>query len=162
MDPRRMLRSVTNEVRKRTDRPRSRRLTFAYDAEGVRLQRHTDRMKQAPPSQPLDRSPADDAVVAEVRDAAGTAVYRAQINDALPSSAEVFDPDGSIRRERYVPERGMFTVVVPIDRRSDHVVVDAGPAVATEPLDVSSAERVGQRIVLGRFGLTAPPEGDVR
>lgn len=160
MDPQGILRSATTQARKLTRRPRSRRLTFTYDASGVRLHSRTDRMKAAPPSEPLGASPADDTVVAELRDAQGATIYRARIVGALPSDVELFEPDGTIRRERFVPEKGMFTVVVPADRRADRVVVHAGTRVSTDPIDVSDAERIEDRVVLGSFDIAAPRKGD--
>ncbi len=159
MDPLKSVRQAIGARRRRDDGPQSRRLTFAYDEQGVRLVRHADRAKPAPSSDSLDGVPHERTVVAEVRSANGEAIYRRSIPGALPTDVELFEPDGSMRREPLVMKQGVFTVVVPLTDVADHVVVDAGPQVAIPQFEVSAdAKQRNDRVLLGRFPLEAPPE----
>lgn len=163
MDPREQIRRATDTVRKRTGRPRSRRLTFAFDERGVRLHRSTDRLKAAPVTDPLGEIAHVETVVAEVRTANGETIYRKQIPNAFPADAEIFDPDGTMHREPVEIRRGVFTVIVPIDRRADHVLVDAGPLVRITQFEVAGRDdRPNERIPLGRFPLEAQRTGGKR
>ena len=163
MDPLKSVRRAVGSVRRRNDGPRSRRLTFAYDERGIRLVRHTDRAKPAPPTDSLEGVPNERAVVAEVRSAGGAAIYRRVIPGALPTDVELFEPDGSMRREPFTLEKGVFTVVVPLDDAADHVVVDAGPEVPIPQFEVSpDARQTNERVQLGRFPLEASAAQDDR
>ena len=106
---------------------RSERLTFEWDAAGVRLSRRITREKGAPRGDDLERPPRPDSLWIEVRDAGGTVQYRRGLRDAINQRAEVFEPDGTIQSVPYAPETGVFTVVVPVDRRAREAVILAGP-----------------------------------
>lgn len=156
-------RQLANVVRRRAGRPRSRRLTFAYDEQGVRLVSHADRMKPAPPSDHLDAEPGRATIVAELRSRDDALVYRRTIPEAIPRGVEVFSPDGSIRRvDRALPS-GSFSVVVPLERRAGSVVLVAGPGVPIERLGARPDDaRAGRRTILGRFPLVADDAGGAR
>jgi hypothetical protein len=106
---------------------RSERLTFEWDAQGVRLARRITREKPAPRGDDLDKEPRPDSVWIEVRGGNGEVVYRRGLRDAITQHAEVFEPDGRIRAIPYAPDTGVFTVVVPLERRAGQAVVVAGP-----------------------------------
>lgn len=98
--------------------PRSVRLTFEYDDTGqLRVVRRTTRPKPAPPGDDLDRDPRPDQIWVEVRAQNGRRLYRKVLRDPLQQTAEVFHPDGRITRVPTAPGRGVFTVVVPDERR---------------------------------------------
>jgi hypothetical protein len=106
---------------------RSKRLTFTYDASGVRLTRETIREKPAPRGDDLRRAPRPDRLWVEVRGSTGAVLYRQTVADAIPQHAEVFEPDGRIRSVPYTPDTGVFSVIVPFDDRTEEAVVVAGP-----------------------------------
>jgi hypothetical protein len=107
---------------------RSERLTFEWDAAGVRLRRRITREKPAPRGDDLDTAPRPEGVWIEVRGAGGEVVYRRALRDAIPQHAEVFEPGGRIRAIPFAPETGVFTVVVPLGRQAgQQAVVVAGP-----------------------------------
>jgi hypothetical protein len=114
-------------VRFATSPQRSTRLTFRYDETGVHLTRRTRRPKGAPRGDDLERAPTPDRIWAEVRDGRGRPLYRVTLRDPLRQTAEVFSPEGRATRVPSAPSRGVFTFVVPDDRRASLVVVVAGP-----------------------------------
>ncbi|HEX2222392.1 MAG TPA: hypothetical protein VHK06_07685 [Candidatus Limnocylindria bacterium] len=146
------------------DRPaRATRLTFAYDASGIRL---IDRQPISRPAPPADEAPAQltaSDIVAELRTAADAATYRRVLPQAIRRDVEVFDPalPGGVRRDPSPPAAGVFTVIVPEDPAADEVVLLG----REEPADVPGmADEAGARPVeVGRFRLReggqAPPEG---
>ena len=106
---------------------RSERLTFEWDAQGVRLTRRIVREKPAPRGDDLGKPPRPDSLWVEVRRGNGDVVYRRGLRDAITQHAELFEPDGRIRAVPWAPETGVFTVVVPLEPRSESVAVVAGP-----------------------------------
>jgi hypothetical protein len=135
-------------------RPRSLRLTFAYDEAGLRLIDHTPRMKPAPPSDRLYAEPRRDAIIAELRTKDGAPLYRKRLYDPIPQHVEVHDPETGLRREPSAPRRGSFSVVVPSEQRADHVVIEAGPAVVLSQLPSARRDDArDERYLLGRFAV---------
>lgn len=112
-------------------RPRgdSLRLIFEYDENGIRLVRRARRGKPAPVGDIADRPVAADKIFLEVRSKDGRASFRRILRDPIPQTTEVFEPDGKITRVPVRQPRGVFTTVIPSDRRADHLVILAGPAV---------------------------------
>lgn len=125
------------------DLPASLRLTFTYDADGVRLSSRQRVTMLAPP----DDSPRTFAARAgwwvELRDAEGHGVYRQVLIDPMPSTWEVHTPLAG-GRPTVVPaavgESGVFQAVVPDLPEAEDVVLhglrDQPTAVPllTEPL----------------------------
>ena len=106
---------------------RSERLTFEWDAQGVRLTRRITREKPAPRGDDLEKPPRPDSLWVEVRRGDGDVVYRRGLRDAITQYAELFEPDGRIRAVPYAPETGVFTVVVPLGEQAETVAIVAGP-----------------------------------
>lgn len=153
-------RQLSDEVRRRAGRPRSLRLTFAYDSSGLTLVSHAKRLKPAPPSDPLDQPVSPGGVVAELHTSQGERVYRQRLPAAFPSSVEVPDPDLGMRRATARPERGTLSVVVPVRRHARQVVVVAGPDVEGIPFEPGEPPTADRPRVLGRFALDRlPPPG---
>jgi hypothetical protein len=104
------------------------RLTFEYDDTGqLRLVRRTTRPKPAPPGHDLDRDPRPDRIWIEVRDRDERRLYRRVLRDPLQQTAEDFHRDGRITRVPKAAGRGVFTVVVPDEKKATVVVIVAGP-----------------------------------
>lgn len=117
------------------------RLAFSYDEAGVALLRsRARRRKPAPPTDPLDVPPPDNAVVLELRTGRGDVRYRRLLPEPFPQSVEVADDDGRLRRVHYTRRSGAFSVVVPIPAEPWTVVLTVGPDVE-----------------LGQPALAAPP-----
>lgn len=153
-------RQLSDEVRRRAGRPRSLRLTFAYDSSGLRLVSHAKRLKPAPPSDSIDQPVAPGGVAAELHTPRGERVYRQRLPGAFPSSVEVPDPDLGMRRAAVRPERGTLSVVVPVRHNATHVVVIAGPDVVGVPFELGESPAADRPRVLGRFALDQlPPPG---
>lgn len=108
---------------------RSIRLTFRYDADGLRLAARTPRRSPPPPSQPVDPEPPHEAIVLELRSAAGEVRYRSFLVDPIPQTLEVGSGEGGLRRVVHAPPSGSFSAVVPPPQGGALVVVSAGPAV---------------------------------
>lgn len=135
------------------------RLTFAYDASGIRL---IDRTEVHKPAGPADEAPAPGAaasVRAELRTAADRTVFRRELPpEALPTDAEVFDPaaEGGVRRDPTPLPSGVFTVVVPVDDDAEEVVLVADRGLAPDlpagPSRPGAASAAGPS-ELGRFPL---------
>ena len=148
----RFLERLTSFWRPRED---SLRLTFQYDSSGIRLIRRTRRGKPAPRSDPGGRPAAADRIFLELRSRDGRTTYRQILRDPIPQSAEVFEPDGTIRSVPVRRPSGVFSVVIPSERRNDHLVILAGPAVELgAPGFVVRRERRGQTREIFRTRLT--------
>lgn len=145
---------AVDAVRHLLRRPRSIRLTFRFDDSGIRIIDRTPRLKPARVSEPLATPPHPAKIIAEVRSPQGAPVFRATLNDPIPQSVEIFEPDGRPQRVASVRSTGVFSVVVPVDRRADHIVIEAGENVrlAQEPFALLP-EAESRRRVLGRFPL---------
>lgn len=127
----------------RGDVPASWRLTFTYDADGVRLYARQRVAMLAPP----DDSPRTLAARAgswvELRDADGHGVYRQILNDPMPTTFEAHSPLAGAHPTR-VPapadDSGVFQVVVPDVAEAQDVVLhgltdqEAAVPLLTEPL----------------------------
>src|SRR3712207_4713291 len=94
--------------------PRSIRLTFAFDATGVRLVRRTPRDKPALPGDDVARPAHPSRVVAEVRTADGRTAFRRTMDAGFGRRVEVFAPDGLIRTVAAPRDSGVFSIVVQI------------------------------------------------
>jgi len=81
-------------------------------------------------SYPITQEASPPEFVAELRDAAGQVLHRAQMPNPLAPHREVFseDPDRSIQRVPVEQPRGAFTVVVPDHPEGDHVALMAAGA----------------------------------
>ena len=146
------IRAMSDPVRHWLRRPRSLRLTFAFDASGLRLIDRTPRMKPAPPSDKIDAAPGREAIVAELRSASGAIVYRKRLHHPIPQDVEVFDPETEPHREPVAPAKGSFSVVVPSMARAVEVIIDVGPGLSL--IQFADARRdapPGQRYPLGRY-----------
>jgi hypothetical protein len=112
---------------------RSTRFTVEYGESGFRLTRRAERPKGAPIGDPLDRAPSPDRIWIEARDSSGRPIYRTTLRDPVRQTVEVFDPAGHIARVPRARRSGVFTFVVPDDRRIDAIVVIAGPGASIGP-----------------------------
>lgn len=139
------------------------RLTFAYDASGVRLLSRTPVSKPAPPSERLEGPPAAAHVSVELRTSDDTPTYRQGLPAAIPATVEV---PGGARGLKRVPNEmteGAFATVVPADDAAVDVVLigqAAGLPEALAPLadgpPVAGAP-AGGPVELGRFRLRDEP-----
>ena len=151
-------------VRRKRSAPRSVRLVFSYDEEGIRLIRAIPRTKTARPADQT-RASLDGAIVAELHDADSRVLFKRVLYDPFPLSVESSDGEGGgFRRTSRHNETGLFTFVVPDDPCAAEVVVLAGQATRLPHRAVRSCtERIGERTVLvrarfdaGRPALTSP------
>ena len=140
---------VTTAIRRQVRRPRSVRLTFAFDESGLRLIDRTPRMKPAAPSDSITTEIPADAILLELQSQNDEVLYRKRLRDPIPQDVEVFDPDGGPERVAQPPRRGSFSVTVPTDRRARQVVIQAGAAVRIAQLPIEREE--GAPFALGRF-----------
>ena len=108
--------------------PRSVRLTFRWDGDGVRLSSRTPRRSPAPPSEPLTEPPPG-AITLELRSPAGEVRYRRFLPEPIPQTLETADDEGRLRRIPFAAPSGSFTAVVVPPRSGEVIVVSAGPAV---------------------------------
>lgn len=116
------------------DEPRAWRLTYTYDASGIRLVAQQRVATLAPPddSELTERGRAGYWV--EIRDAAGEALYRQVITTPFRTMVEAHSPDPG-RTPVHVPAsrpEGAFQVVVP-DLPEAHEVVLHGLTAPGEP-----------------------------
>ncbi len=141
-------RRFTDSTRRALRWPRSYRLTFTFDEQGLRMVRRTPRLQSAPPSDALDQTPKPNAIVAEIRSPQGVAIYRKRLHDPIPQDAEVFDKQGIPTRVKAVRSKGTFSVIVPNVHGSDFVVIDAGQDVVLAQSAFAERESGAGRWVL--------------
>lgn len=109
--------------------PRSLRLTFRYDADGLRLVARTPRGTPPPPTEPIEAAPPASAIVLELRSPDDQVRYRRFLVDPIPQTLEAGTREGGLRRVEHTRPSGSFTAVVPPPETGAVVVVSAGPAV---------------------------------
>src|SRR5262245_38544836 len=89
------------------------RLTFAYDASGIRLVERTPVGKAAPPGEDPATVAPGGVLTVELRTPGDAVTYRQALPRAMPQTIEVHGGPGGLQR---VPNRltsGAFTAVVP-------------------------------------------------
>lgn len=128
-DAQRMTRDLTE--------PRAWRLTYAYDANGIRLVAQQRVATLAPPDDSELTETGRAGYWVEVRDEAGEALYRQVITSPFRTMAEAHSPDPG-RRPVHVPTtapEGAFQVLVPDLPGAHDVVLHGltGPGEAAEP-----------------------------
>jgi hypothetical protein len=131
-------------------RPSARRLVFQYEGDDVRLVSTQAVDMVVPPGEPLAGDEAPPRLLAEVRQADGSTLYRKAMGHLLRPDVEVFadDPARSITRAPVDRPSGHFVVVIPEDEAADHLaIVDNVPETATR---VRSRELL--RVPLGPAG----------
>ena len=127
---------------------RALRMTFRYDGDKLELV-STQRVEMIlPPSHPLESPESPATFSFAVRNAAGQRLYRRMIHPPIQTDAEVFDPDGSIRRVPVGRPSGTFVLLVPDVPEGDSLVL-VGP----RPGAQSAAPHE-----LATFSLRRPPE----
>lgn len=134
------------------------RLTFAYDASGIRLIDRTPVDKRVPPSEDPASAPSHEAVSAELRTAGDRPTFRVQLSPYdIPQSTEVFDPeaDHGVYRIPVAPREGAFSIIVPDDDAAQDVVLLGGPTTTRPGFADAPARASGPPQVLGRFSLRA-------
>jgi hypothetical protein len=89
---------------------RSLRLTFRYDAHGLRLFSRTPRGSLARPSEPLTEPPPG-AITLELRSRTGEVRYRRFLIDPITQTLETLDDLGRLRRIPFAPPSGSFSAV---------------------------------------------------
>jgi hypothetical protein len=110
------------------EEPRSLRLTFRWDDDGLRLFSRTQRRSPAPPSEPLTEPPPG-AITLELRSRTGEVRYRRFLPDPIPQTLEAADDEGRLQRIPFAAPSGSFSAVVVPPEPGEVVVVSAGPAV---------------------------------
>jgi hypothetical protein len=127
------------------------RLTFAYDASGVRLiDRQLIEKHVPPPDEEQVTSPG--AVSMELLAPDGSVRFRRNIPEAIPQDVEVFEPevDHGVRRRPGPPPSGVFTVIVPDDDEATEVALLAGEQAAPPGLKLPR-EAARRPVTIARF-----------
>jgi hypothetical protein len=122
-------------------RPSAVRLIFEYEGDDVRLVSSQAVDMVVPPGDPVAADTTPPGVLAEVRQADGTTLYRKSVGQLLRSDVEVFsdDPARSITRAPVDRPSGTFVLVIPDDEAADHLALvanspEAGARMATREL----------------------------
>lgn len=118
--------------------PRAWRLTYAYDASGIRLVAQQRVATLAPPDDSALTETGRAGYWVEVRDQAGEALYRQVITSPFRTMAEVHSPDPA-RHPVHVPAttpEGAFQVLIP-DLPGAHEVVLHGLEAPGEPAEAT-------------------------
>jgi hypothetical protein len=104
--------------------PRALRLTFTYAEGRIEL---VDRrpIRKRVPSPDAPAGALGDALLVQVRDEEGEAVFNRVVVEAIPRDIEVFDPDlpGGLARAAVERPSGVFNVLVPDDEKAAEVVL---------------------------------------
>ncbi len=117
------------------------RLTFAYDGEAITLvEQHFVEMT-VPPSHPLAGYEGHAGFWFEVRDRAGTPVYRRILHNPIPAYHEVHAPGASPRHIAAAEQRGVFEILVPASWAGATLLVFATPQPQATPIGKIAAER---------------------
>jgi hypothetical protein len=105
----------------------ARRLIFEYEGDDVRLVSTQAVDMVVPPGESLAGDEAPPGVLAEVRQADGTTLYRQAVGHLLRSDVEVFsdDPTRSIARAPVDRPSGTFALLIPEDEAADHLAIVA-------------------------------------
>jgi hypothetical protein len=122
--------------------PAALRLTFPYEGDSVRLAAGRVVAMKAPLSDPVDGYQGQAGFWVEVRDRAGTTIYRWIMHDPMPVYHEVHAQPGS--PSTHTPVRsssGVFEVVVPVSPPGSVVVLFGTPQPAGTPIGDFSRER---------------------
>ncbi len=127
--------------------PGALRLTFRYDGDHVELVSSQRVEMLLPPSHQLDLPKPQAGFSFEVRDSGGKALYRRVIHPPIRTSVEVFEEDGSIRREPVDKPSGIFVLLVPELDQGDSLVLLGSP-------EGAEAARVRE---IARIQLQRPP-----
>jgi hypothetical protein len=106
-----------------SDDPSAWRLTYEYDADGVRLVEQEQVAMVAPPDDSDLTLNARSGYWVEVRDARGHGLYRQVIYDPIRTEYEVHSPDVSSRNVKAKTVAGIFEVVVPALPNAHDVVL---------------------------------------
>jgi hypothetical protein len=134
--------------------PRGVRLTFSYDAEGVRLHSSNPVNKQPRADEDPLPAPGSGAVVAEVRTSGGHVTYRTVVPRAMPATIEVVGGPRGFELVPNVSNAGAFTVTVPLDAPGSEVVLLGRPSETALRAREASGRGAGEDLVeLGRFPL---------
>lgn len=135
--------------------PSSWRVTFEYDAQGVRIVAQQRVAMLAPPDDAELVERGDAGYWVEVRDAEGRTLYRQVLATPLQHEYEVFSPEPGegIRRVAAEEPAGVFQAVVP-DIEGAHEIVLRG-----RPRPEEVATRSPRQLVKGRLRERDYPEG---
>jgi hypothetical protein len=136
------------------------RLIFAYDADGIRLLARLPGPDTVPPGDDVHAEPPATAIAAELRTAEDVPTFRRVVDEAIPGSVEVFDPDRGPFLDPRPPGSGAFDVVVPDDERARHVVLLAGAEGVPKALRFAPrpAARAADRVI-ARFDFRGGEHG---
>ncbi len=131
------------------------RVTFEYDAAGVRIVAQQRVTMVAPPDDAELVERGDAGYWVEVRDANGETLYRQVLSTPLRHEYEVFSPDPAegIRRVAAEDPAGVFQAVVP-DVEGAHEIVLRG-----RPSPDEVAVRAPKQLVKARLRERDYPEG---
>ncbi len=127
---------------------RALRMTFRYDGDKLELVSSQRVEMILPQSHPLDAPESPATFSFAVRDAAGRRLYRRLINPPIQTDAEVFHPDGSIRRVPIDRPSGTFVLLVPDVPEGDSLVLVGPRPGADTPVPTE----------LATFSLRRPPD----
>jgi hypothetical protein len=118
------------------------RLTFAYSDDSIRLASSRAVDMIVPPSDPVDGYQGQAGFWVELRDSAGTTIYRRVMHDPIPAYHEVHSPPGTPPTHTPVRSReGAFEVVVPAPPAGSVVALFGTPHPPSEPVGEFSVER---------------------
>ena len=125
------------------ERPRSVRLTIAYDGDRMEMVSQQSVAMKAPPSDPVESAPAaamdagPTGFWVDLKDEQDQTLYRRVLHDPVPRHVEAFSPDPRQTVQRVpVPiteSRGVFSVVLPEIEAAQAVSLIGPPPQPTGP-----------------------------
>ncbi len=107
--------------------PTALRITFTYDGDSVHLASGRIVEMTVPPSDPIEGYQRQAGFWAELRDPAGTTIYRRVLDDPTPVYHEVHSADGPTTHTPVRDRTGAFEIVVPVPPPGSRLVLFRTP-----------------------------------